>query len=99
MRCLPVEYDEKKQRSKIKEDKERENEILEHIRLKFKDNELVCDNKDNKKTYPWIQEYMPNKFVRVEEGKEIEGLRKILLELSLLTGKDIDEYIYKDNIY
>ncbi|MFW6311581.1 MAG: Rha family transcriptional regulator [Nanoarchaeota archaeon] len=77
---LIVEYDEKHHKYNVKEDKIRINEIREEIMRRIICGEKLYEN-DIGEPNPHLKGKDITNVVRVKEGKELEGLREILITI------------------
>lgn len=81
-----IEYDEKEHIYQTEYDLQKEHDVIE---IAWK--QTIEEN-------PWLAKSEPSEhisFIRVKEGDEVEGIRKILLELSRVTGSELAMFLNK----
>ena len=89
---IVVEYDEKHHKYQSEKDEHRMREIIEELSRKIVEGEPLYDG-DTAEPTPWMKGKDVYTVIRINEGEEIDGLRRILLEIENNTSNNIAMYL------
>ena len=89
---IVIEYDEKHHKYQSEEDEKRMREIIEELSRKVVDGESIYDGDASEPT-PWMKGKDVYTVIRINEGEEIDGLRRILLEIEKNTSNNVTMYL------
>ncbi len=89
---IVVEYDEKHHKYQLEKDEHRMREIIEELSRKVIEGEPLYDG-DTSEPTPWMKGKDVYTVIRINEGEEVDGLRRILLEIEKNTSNNITMYL------
>ena len=88
-----IEYDEKEHKYKKEYDEKRENEIIKELNRKTISGEDIFSNKIIKEPQLHLEGKEIWKCIRVKEGEEIDGLRRLCIEITESTLSSCSDFM------